>query len=145
MIAAEPRCPSVDRAERPQFSHPHAGEIITHFASKPVNSKGWLNSDIGYAATAGDPVRAASDGQVSDVQLQRDGSGQRLTVRHAQGFATAYAPMSEIAVQINDCVSAGDVLGRVGATGAGASLHFEVMIHGRLVDLVRMRGGLPAR
>src|SRR6476661_8641672 len=137
---AKQHCPSVDRPERPQFSHPSTGEIVLHFGSQgAVPSK--FNMSIGYATAGGDAVRAAADGEVSHVQ--RSGPGQRLTLRHAQGYATAYAPMSEIAVQIGDCVSAGDPLGRAGATDA--PLHFEMMINGRLVDPERIRGGLPPR
>jgi murein DD-endopeptidase MepM/ murein hydrolase activator NlpD len=128
-------CPSVARSERPQFSHPAAGEIVRGFGTKTDDR---LNVDTVYAAAAGDPVRAAGDGEVSDVRSR--GSGLRITLRHAQGFATAYAPMSEVAVQTGDCVSAGDIIGRV-----GAPLHFEMMINGRLLDPIRMRGGLPAR
>src|SRR5262245_38333203 len=82
-------CPGVERNERPQFLHPTAGEIVRGFGSK---SEDRPNVDIVYAAAAGDPVRAAADGEVSHVQSR--GSGLRLTLRHAQGFATAYAPMS---------------------------------------------------
>ena len=135
--AAQQRCPSIDRPERPQFSHPLPDEIVTDFRSQ-TRTPDRLNTDIVYAATAGDAVRAAADGQVDHVQPE--GTGQRLTVRHAQGYSTGYLPMREIAVGIGDCISAGDILGR-----AVAPLRFELMIHGRMVDPVRVRGGLPAR
>jgi murein DD-endopeptidase MepM/ murein hydrolase activator NlpD len=127
----------VDRPERPRFSHPHGGAIVAGFGLTQSTQK--IHTSVDYAAAPRDTVRAAADGEVS--QVRPEGSGQRLTVRHAYGYATAYAPLSEVVAQVGDCVSAGDVLGRVGPT----PLHFEVMINGRLVDPERIRGGLPPR
>ncbi|MBZ0277972.1 MAG: M23 family metallopeptidase, partial [Anaerolineae bacterium] len=49
---------------------------------------------------------------------------------------TGYSHQSEIYVKVGDFVSAGQVIGTIGATGrvTGAHLHWEVWIHGVQVD-----------
>ena len=51
-------------------------------------------------------------------------------------MATCYAHQSAILVRVNQQVAMGDVIGRVGTTGAstGDHLHFEVRLDGTPVD-----------
>jgi SLT domain-containing protein len=57
-------------------------------------------------------------------------------VDHGGGLTSLYAHMSEFAAKLRDTVSAGSLLGRVGATGntTGPHLHLEARVNGKAVD-----------
>jgi murein DD-endopeptidase MepM/ murein hydrolase activator NlpD len=133
VATAAQACPSLERPERPRprFLHPVIGEIVADFGWKTpaLHQAGEVHTGIDYVAASGDPVFAAADGQVLSVEAESGGT--YVTVRHANGFDTAYHPLGESAVRIGDCVSAGDVIGRVGAPGT--YLHFELLLHRRFL------------
>lgn len=70
------------------------------------------------------------------------GYGNYTCVYHGtyqgKGFATCYAHQSAILVKAGQQVRQGDVIGRVGTTGAstGNHLHFEVRLDGTPVNPV---------
>jgi hypothetical protein len=89
----------------------------------------------------GTPVLAAGDGVVyfsGDDSQQIYGSminfyGNLIILKHAfqeQTLYTVYAHLSEIFVTTNDQVTAGELIGKVGASGSaiGSHLHFEVRL-----------------
>ena len=83
----------------------------------------------------GDPVRVAFDGKVRVSKYYR-GYGNLVIVRHANGLETFYAHLSERDVQVNDWVTAGQVIGKGGSTGrsSGPHLHFETRYKGYAFD-----------
>lgn len=90
----------------------------------------------------GDPVRAAFDGKVRVVKKTRQtgGYGNLVVVRHSNGLETYYGHLSKHAVQENDVVRAGDIIGYGGNTGrsTGPHLHFEVRFMGQAFDPERI-------
>jgi murein DD-endopeptidase MepM/ murein hydrolase activator NlpD len=62
--------------------------------------------------------------------------GTTVVVDHGTGQKTRYAHLSATDVKAGDQVGAGQVIGRVGASGraTGAHLHFEVMNDGQATD-----------
>lgn len=90
----------------------------------------------------GDPVKAAFDGKVRIVKTTRQtgGYGNLVVIRHANGLETYYGHLSKHAVQENDIVKAGDVIGYGGSTGrsTGPHLHFEVRFMGQAFDPERL-------
>lgn len=64
------------------------------------------------------------------------GFGNYVIVSHGNGLCTVYAHMSRVAVSVGDAVSAGTVIGYVGATGnsTGYHLHFAVTVNGTYVN-----------
>jgi len=106
----------------------------------PVTSGfGWrrtrLHEGDDYAAPASTAVREAADGTVIHVGAL-DVYGTVVALIHDRGLATVYAHLSAALVAPGQQVSAGDLVGRVGATGNafGPHLHFELRLHGEPVD-----------
>jgi murein DD-endopeptidase MepM/ murein hydrolase activator NlpD len=116
----------------------------------PVN--GWKSSDFGerydpfyrvwqlhagtdFAAGRGTPIHAAAAGRV--IRAGWDGGyGNYTCLSHGRikgvGFSTCYGHQSAILVHVGEYVRRGEVIGRVGTTGAstGNHLHFETRFDG---------------
>jgi murein DD-endopeptidase MepM/ murein hydrolase activator NlpD len=109
---------------------------------------GWQSSSFGYrddpfsgerrkhrgvdiAASAGSPVKSASDGVVR-VAGWDDVLGNYVEVRSRLGYSYIYGHMSRLAVRAGSTVAQGQTLGAVGSTGraTGPHLHFEVRKNG---------------
>lgn len=100
-------------------------------------SSHWANCHTGldFAASTGTPVRAIMGGTV--VWTTWGGAYGNLTkIQHTNGVQSWYAHQVSRAVEVGDVVTAGQVIGRVGATGnvTGPHLHLEVRTKGTPVD-----------
>ncbi len=90
------------------------------------------HTGLDFHAAMGEPVHAAADGTVvlvAPVGTGRDTwAGNHVAIQHADGLTTMYSHLSSIGVKLGQQVSAGDVIGAVGATGhvTGPHLHFEL-------------------
>ncbi|HUG40668.1 MAG TPA: M23 family metallopeptidase [Longimicrobiales bacterium] len=88
-----------------------------------------------FAGGVGEPVRAAARGVVALVDEFHLG-GNVVYIDHGAGLVTAYLHLSEQLVAEGDTVQAGDLIGRVGATGrvTGPHLHWIVRYGNVTVD-----------
>jgi murein DD-endopeptidase MepM/ murein hydrolase activator NlpD len=125
-------------------------------------TKGWKSSDFGnrfdpyygvwqlhagvdIAAGGGQPIYAAAGGTVSSAGWL-GGYGNYTCITHGRSgrkmISTCYAHQSKILVKVGDKVRGGQLIGRVGTTGAstGYHLHFEVRQNG---DPVQPLNWLP--
>lgn len=115
-------------------------------------TKGWKSSDFGnrfdpyygvwqlhagvdIAAGGGQPIFAAAGGTVSNAGwLGGYGNYTCLTHGKSEGkvISTCYAHQSKILVKVGDKIRGGQLIGKVGTTGAstGFHLHFEVRRNG---------------
>ncbi|MFA6749234.1 MAG: M23 family metallopeptidase, partial [Candidatus Riflebacteria bacterium] len=92
---------------------------------------------IDIAAPKGTPILAATNGKVIYAG-RRSGYGNLIIVSHANGYSTRYAHCSSIIARKGQQVKAGQIIGRVGATGVatGNHLHFEVRKNGKTLNPV---------
>jgi murein DD-endopeptidase MepM/ murein hydrolase activator NlpD len=87
------------------------------------------------AATIGTPVAAPMAGRVIDVG-DYFLAGKSIWLDHGSGLLSFLCHLSSSAVVSGDVVSAGQVIGAVGATGrvTGAHLHWGVSLNREMVD-----------
>ncbi|MER7002399.1 M23 family metallopeptidase [Dactylosporangium sp. NPDC000555] len=105
----------------------------------PVYKVYQLHAGIDVAAGGGQPIVAAADGVVVRAGPS-GGNGNYTCLSHGlyqgKGLATCYAHQSAILVRVGERVQRGQLIGRVGTTGAstGNHLHFEVRLDGTPVQ-----------
>jgi murein DD-endopeptidase MepM/ murein hydrolase activator NlpD len=89
--------------------------------------------DIG--APLGADVAATNDGIIR-ITVDHIFSGKGVFVDHGLGFYTMYFHLSEILIKDGDLVTAGQIIGKVGATGraTGPHLHWGVKLNGARVN-----------
>jgi murein DD-endopeptidase MepM/ murein hydrolase activator NlpD len=144
-IAEAPPPPGAQRWTRGsgRFAWPVRGRVVSTFGRK---GGGLVNDGVNIAAPLGTPIRAAHAGTVVYVGNEVRGFGNLILIRDASGVVTAYAHADAVAVRQGQSVREGQVIGRVGRTGAvnTPQLHFQVRRDGRPVDPLRYLGGQVA-
>jgi murein DD-endopeptidase MepM/ murein hydrolase activator NlpD len=117
--------PTSPASAQGRFIWPVRGEVLTGFGPR---GPGQRNDGLNIAVTEGEPVRAAATGEVVYAGDQVPGFGKLILLKHADGWVTAYAHLSEITVKMREQVRQGSEIGKAGRTGAVPSpqLHFEV-------------------
>jgi murein DD-endopeptidase MepM/ murein hydrolase activator NlpD len=118
-----------------KFAWPVQGKVISTFGPKP---EGLNNDGINIAAPRGAPVLAAENGVVVYAGNEIPGFGNLVLLRHADGWATAYAHNETLLVEKGDRVARGQQIARVGATGSVSEpqSHFEIRKGNEPVDPV---------
>lgn len=94
------------------------------------------------SALEGTPVIATNNGRVvlaRELQVR----GNMVIIDHGGGLYSGYAHLATIEVAEGQEVAAGDQIATVGNTGlsTGSHLHWEMAIHGVLVDSLRFTDG----
>ena len=93
------------------------------------------HSGADFNSAAGTPIKSPSAGRVV-LAGDRYYTGNTVMIDHGLALFSLFAHLSEIQVKVGDTVSAGDVIGKVGATGrvTGPHLHWSVRLNGTRVD-----------
>ncbi|WP_193065424.1 peptidoglycan DD-metalloendopeptidase family protein [Oceanobacillus oncorhynchi] len=121
---------------------PNANYITSCFGSR------WGKTHNGIDVTAGEPGKvngydtvALMDGKVAVSMYGEQGSGfggygYVVLIDHGNGIETLYAHLLEPGISVGRQVKAGDIIGKVGNSGAsqGAHLHFEIRENGNPIN-----------
>ena len=93
------------------------------------------HSGADFSSDAGTPIKAPNAGRVV-LAGDRYFTGNTVMIDHGLGLFSLFAHLSETAVREGDLVAAGEVVGKVGATGrvTGPHLHWSVRLNGARVD-----------
>jgi murein DD-endopeptidase MepM/ murein hydrolase activator NlpD len=109
----------------------------THFSSPygwrihPVYGDMRFHYGVDLSAPSGTPIVASRSGVVSRASYDSS-SGYHVYINHQDGFSTRYLHMTHYIVSPGQWVSAGQVIGYCGSTGAstGPHLHFSLYYNG---------------
>lgn len=109
------------------------GKLTAKFGNmkNPYTKKIVHHNGIDIASPKGTDVFAAADGKVvtvsTDVEKMK-GPGKHLIIEHENGYSTFYSHLDSVLVKVDQLVSSGDVIAKVGTTGmsTGPHLHFEI-------------------
>jgi murein DD-endopeptidase MepM/ murein hydrolase activator NlpD len=91
---------------------------------------------VDLVADVGTIVQATADGEVDNIVYDDPALGNVIYIKHALGFTTVYAHLSQVDVQIGQKVKRGQKIGAVGDSGetTGSHLHYEIHIGDHSVD-----------
>ena len=130
----------VDGAVLRVFAQPVEGARLSSVFGRrthPVYGNVRMHTGVDFAAARGTPVQATATGRVSFIG-SRGGYGRVVEIAHGSDTKTRYAHLSAVTegLETGQRVAAGDMIGRVGATGTatGPNLHYEVLVDGRPTD-----------
>lgn len=101
--------------------------------------KVWVQHDgLDFIVPQGEPVYAAGEGYVSDVQKASGGNGNTVTISHDGGYTTRYAHLSTIYVREGQKVRKGSKIALAGMSGGSYAphLHYEVAKNGKYLNPV---------
>ena len=112
-----------------KFTSPYGWRI------HPVYGYRKFHYGVDLAAPVNTPIIATRSGTVTAAS--RDSSlGYYVTINHGDGFSSIYSHMTRYIVKPGDIVSAGQVIGYVGATGVATGYHldFKITYNGSYVN-----------
>src|SRR4051794_21225847 len=115
-----------------RFLRPVGGPIGDGFGPRG----NMFHTGLDFPDPTGTPVGAAGFGCVASAGWDSGGYGNLVVIPHRFGMTSWYAHLSTIAGRGGECLRAGTLVGRVGATGrsTGPHLHFELRLRGAAVN-----------
>ena len=129
--------PALDCVPGPEsLIWPITGRITSSYGRRNISVGGnTFHRGIDIGAATNTPVVAAKGGRVTQAGWLGV-YGYAVYLDHTDGSQTRYGHLSRIAVPEGSTVRQGDVIGRVGSSGAstGPHLHFELREGGRTVN-----------
>lgn len=117
---------------------PTDGHITSGYGYRthPIYGSRRMHTGLDVSGGWGQAIVAANTGQVISAYCTAGGYGCRVVIDHGGGLGSLYAHLSSFAVAEGTVVSAGEVIGYVGSTGAstGPHLHYEIRVNGAHTD-----------
>ncbi len=106
------------------------------YRPSPITGKQELHNGIDLPAAYGTSIYAANDGKITIAQWNHWSYGNYIMIDHGGGYATLYAHCSNLLVKNGDTVKKGQVIAKVGSTGAstGNHLHFSLYEENKHTD-----------
>ncbi|MCB1382443.1 MAG: M23 family metallopeptidase [Notoacmeibacter sp.] len=123
------------------LANPLPGQPISSrfgYRKDPILGTTALHAGMDFRAPVGMPIRSTGDGVVITAGWN-GGYGRMVEVKHADGYTSRYAHMSQILVNVGDKVSRGSIVGKSGNSGrsTGPHLHYEVRKEGKAANPLR--------
>jgi len=119
------------------FGLPVPGRSISEFGKRSVYNGQPRSPHAGtdFAGATGTPIKAPNAGKVV-LAGNLYYSGNTVILDHGRGLYSYFGHLSALLAREGDTVGAGDVVGRLGATGlvTGPHLHWAVRLAGTRVD-----------
>ncbi|WP_250453379.1 M23 family metallopeptidase [Caballeronia sp. ATUFL_M2_KS44] len=121
--------PGRDPAPGARFGSPYGNRI------DPFTGHASFHPGLDLVAPTGTAILASAGGRVVQAG-ERNGYGNAVDIRHANGVVTRYGHASRLLVKEGQFVMPGDEIAEVGSTGrsTGPHLHFEVIVGGAQLD-----------
>lgn len=124
---------------------PVPGPLTARFGEQRSINGGPVGGHHGGTDLSGEPgtpVQATNAGVVV-LARQLEVRGNMVVIDHGSGVLSGYAHLESFSVTEGQQVAAGEVIAAVGNTGlsTGAHLHWEMAVHGVLVDAMRFVDG----
>jgi murein DD-endopeptidase MepM/ murein hydrolase activator NlpD len=115
---------------------------FTYHRKHPITGVVRPHTAVDYAAPTGTPIHSIGDGTVTLCGWDGSGGGNRVRIRHMNGYETCYMHLSKFAsgIKAGARVAQGQTIGYVGATGhaTGPHLDFRVWKDGTPIDPLKM-------
>ena len=115
---------------------------FTYHRKHPITGKVRPHTAVDYAAPTGTPVHSIGDGTVTMCGWDGTGGGNRIRIKHMNGYETCYMHLSKFAsgIKAGVRVAQGQTIGYVGSTGhsTGPHLDFRVWKDGTPIDPLSM-------
>ena len=130
------------------MARPSTGYVSSAYGNQRyyngVFAEGYYHRGVDYAAGSGSPIYAPAAGRIALVGKESDGfvlNGNTLGIDHGQGVTSVMIHLSGFAVNEDDMVEQGQLIGYMGATGfaTGPNLHWGLFVNGISVDPVPWR------
>jgi len=129
--------PAGERLWTGEFVRPVPGAANSAFGTRSVFNGRPRNAHGGadFLSPGGTPIQAPNAGRIA-VARALYFSGNTVVIDHGLGLFSMLAHLSNIDVHEGDLVTAGEVIGQVGATGrvTGPHLHWAVRANGARID-----------
>lgn len=110
--------------------------ITQYFGTTEFSKSGAYNgrghNGVDFRAAPGTPVHASLAGEVwrTNEKIARNCQyGKWILIKHANGLATLYAHLSEIAVHTGEVVATGETIGYSGSTGYATGPHLHLTVY----------------
>ncbi len=137
------------------FRAPAAGPVTTGYGVRRMFGPegaapldGYFHRGVDFGCPSGSPALAPAAGRVSLVGREEAGfpsAGNCVGLDHGQGVQSLLLHLEAACVEEGQPVSAGQVVGRVGSSGAstGPHLHWGLFVAGESVDPAPWLAGTP--
>lgn len=104
--------------------------------SDPFKTKLAYHKGLDMSAAVGTRISAMASGKVICAEYQKNGYGNIVEIKHADGFVTKYAHLNKIYVKKGQYITRNQAIGEVGRSGraTGSHLHYEILYGGANVN-----------
>jgi murein DD-endopeptidase MepM/ murein hydrolase activator NlpD len=136
-VARQVRLPAGAVVEGAVVTQPFGCTTLALEPFDPLCPGQHVHTGVDLSAPAGTPVMSATAG-TARVGFDPRGPGLYVVIVFDEHVRILYCHLSAAGVATGEMVTAGEAIGRVGATGlaTGPHLHLEVQLDGRSVDPV---------